>query len=100
MRLSDHQKKTLLNALQRHRYPAFLFGSRTKPGTKGGDVDILVYADDLDFAKRLALALQISADYRMLCDEKIDVLVLSHSEITPIEKDFVASLTLVPIPDE
>ncbi|MFM8415302.1 MAG: hypothetical protein ACKOCX_11330 [Planctomycetota bacterium] len=70
-----------------------LFGSRTDPAGRGGDIDLLI----LTPAPRLETARQVSSRFFMHCEERIDVVVLDPSRLTPAEDAFVRSLRRVRI---
>lgn len=70
-----------------------LFGSRTDPAGRGGDVDLLI----LTHAPRLETARQVSSRFFMHCEERIDVVVLDPSRLTPAEDAFVRALRRVRI---
>ncbi|MFA4943120.1 MAG: nucleotidyltransferase domain-containing protein [Lentisphaeria bacterium] len=85
-RLRDEEKKALAHALQGLDGEAYLYGSRTDPAKKGGDIDLLVFS-------RAPSAYRLSQDitirFRMLCDEKIDVLVVNPEHVPPQQRPFL-----------
>jgi hypothetical protein len=70
-----------------------LFGSRTDPAGRGGDIDLLV----LTTAPRFATARRLSTRFFMQCEERIDVVVLDPDRLTPGEHAFLGSLRRVRI---
>lgn len=78
MRLLEQEQSALNAALRDVDGRAFLFGSRTDDSRKGGDIDLLVYAQT-DSPYRLSQ--EIAVRFRMECDEKIDVLVVDPQHI-------------------
>jgi hypothetical protein len=70
-----------------------LFGSRTDPAGRGGDIDVLL----LTTAPRFATARQLSTRFFMQCEERIDVVVLDPDQLTPGEHAFLGSLRRVRI---
>jgi len=90
MRLLDIEKKALAHALNGVEGRAYLYGSRTDPLGKGGDIDLLVYSREDSPYK---LSQKISARFRMECDEKIDVLVINPDCLPEEKKSFLNLIT-------
>ena len=78
MRLSDHQRDVIRQATAEVAGPAarvMLFGSRTQPELRGGDIDLLIELAQ-PVPNRWALAVKLGARIeRRLGLQKIDVLV-------------------------
>lgn len=70
-----------------------LFGSRTDPAGRGGDIDLLI----LTRAPRFETARQVSNRFFMDCEERIDVVVIDPDRLTPAEGAFLQSLRRVRI---
>ena len=87
MRLLDQERTALRHALEGVDGKAFLYGSRTDPDRKGGDIDVLVLSR-ADSPYRLAQ--RIAVRFRMLCDEKIDVLVINPDEVPDEQSAFLS----------
>jgi len=87
MRLQDKEKTALRHALEGVDGEAYLYGSRTDPAKRGGDIDVLVFSR-ADSSYRLSQ--DISVRFRMECDEKIDVLVLNPDHIPEEQKSFLS----------
>lgn len=68
-----------------------LFGSRTDPAARGGDIDILI----LSAAPRLETARRVSSRFFRHCEERIDVVVLDPARMSAAEEAFVHSLRRV-----
>ncbi len=90
MRLSGPEKLALADALKDVSFPTYLFGSRCDDGRRGGDVDVLILGRNLTDAQRLDLELKVAARFQSVCDEKIDVVVLDLSRLTPAEQAFLS----------
>jgi hypothetical protein len=96
MRLSDQELAALRIALRDVPYQqAFLFGSRTDPRRRGGDVDLLLFSA----APAFQIAHTVSSRYAAQLEAKLDVLVINPGKITPEQEAFLATLTLEPIDD-
>ncbi len=70
-----------------------LFGSRTDPASRGGDIDVLIVTS----APRFETARRVSSRFFMHCEERIDVVVLDPDRRTPAEDAFLQSLQRVRI---
>jgi hypothetical protein len=70
-----------------------LFGSRTDPASRGGDIDILI----LTSAARFETARQVSSRFFLNCEQRIDVVVLDPDRLTAAEDAFLRSLHRVRI---
>jgi len=70
-----------------------LFGSRTDPAARGGDIDILI----LSAAPRLQTARRVSSRFFIHCEERLDVVVLDPARMNVTEEAFVSSLRRVRI---
>ncbi|MBN1114266.1 MAG: nucleotidyltransferase domain-containing protein [Oligoflexia bacterium] len=90
--LSETEKQALAFAIQKLNpdYSVFLFGSRVEK--KGGDIDILIMAPDLDEKDRFSLSLSIGSRFKSICDEKIDVIIFDPNDLT---ENNTAFLTLI-----
>lgn len=75
LRLDKQQKMALEIALEHLETEIYLFGSRTNPDSKGGDVDVFVLNDG-NQEENYILQKKIIRKYQQICDERIDVIVL------------------------
>lgn len=50
----------------------YLFGSRARDQEKGGDIDLLLLSDKIDFEKKIKLKLKL---YDAIGEQKIDILI-------------------------
>ena len=69
-----------------------LFGSRTDPDKRGGDIDILIRTS----APAYETSQRVAVRFFSRCEEKIDVVVLSE-DLTPAQQDFLQRLNRVPV---
>lgn len=90
MRLTDHQKTTILNACQRYFSDAkcWLFGSRVDDQKRGGDIDLYIETTESDVNKIVAAKLAfLVALNRELGEQKIDVVIHQiGGEVLPIHQ--------------
>lgn len=86
LRLRDEEKKALTHALQGLNGEAYLYGSRADPTKKGGDIDLLVFSRT---PSAYRLSQNITVRFRMLCDEKIDVLVVNPEAVPAQQQSFL-----------
>ncbi len=79
MRLSLLEKNAILNAIKQRDEAAeiFLFGSRTNPIAKGGDIDILVYSNILSFSDKIKIKMSI---FNHIPEQKIDIIIKKRNE--------------------
>jgi predicted nucleotidyltransferase len=85
MRLDSTQKSALDKALKDVSGEAYLFGSRVNDQARVGDVDVLIFSDQDPFK----LSQEVSVNYFMECEEKIDVIVMDPNNLTPEQVDFL-----------
>jgi hypothetical protein len=94
VRLDDAESAALAAALDGVAAQSVeLFGSRTDPTGRGGDIDVLLLSD----APRLETARRVSIRFFMHCEERIDVVVLDPENLTAAEGAFLQSLRRVRI---
>jgi predicted nucleotidyltransferase len=80
MRLTPREQKIITQAIRALDQEAqiYLFGSRVDDHLKGGDIDLLVISETLDFADVLKLR-------RMILDQigwqQLDLIIKKHSEL-------------------
>ena len=80
MRLTRREQKIITEAIHALDQEAqiYLFGSRVEDHLKGGDIDLLVISETLDFADVLKLR-------RMILDQigwqQLDLIIKKHSEL-------------------
>ncbi len=85
VRLSNEEIKEIKKVIKRYDPDAkiILFGSRTDLSKKGGDIDLLVISNKIDFRKKrdILVNLQLS-----LGDRKIDLIITDNPERTEFTK--------------
>jgi len=86
LRLCNAEKNALSHALLGLEGKAYLYGSRTDPAKKGGDIDLLVFSCT---ESPYRLSQKIAVRFRMSCDEKIDVMVVNPEQITEQQRPFL-----------
>ena len=89
MRLSEIEKKTIVNAILEKDKNAqiFLFGSRTDDLKKGGDIDILVQSDEIGLLEIVKIK---STIFKNIPEQKIDLLISKSNEKNPFV-DFISN---------
>jgi predicted nucleotidyltransferase len=60
-----------------------LFGSRIDKRKKGGDIDLLIISDKIDYRKRRRIKVTL---FKKLGDRKIDLIVTDNPNSTPFTK--------------
>lgn len=93
VRLDAEESAALAEALRDVSGEVWLFGSRTHPSRRGGDIDVLVLTDQPAFETSRAIATRFFAR----CEEKIDVIVLDPAHLSPEQSDFLARISKVRI---
>ena len=86
LRLDAAERRALARALAGVEGRFFLFGSRTDPTKKGGDIDLLVVSE-ADSAYKLEQ--EITVRFQMELDTKIDVTVVTPSEFAAAQTPFL-----------
>ena len=74
MRLTHQEQQQIRQAIQHYDPQAqvYLFGSRTDPDKKGGDIDLLVISAILNFTDKLNILADL---HGQLGEQKIDLLL-------------------------
>lgn len=91
MRLNSLQKTAIEEAIRDLNVEAFLFGSRVDPKKRGGDVDLLLFSNDDPFE----ISRKVTVRYQMICDEKIDVIVMDPNNLSNEQKNFLSLIEKV-----
>jgi predicted nucleotidyltransferase len=90
MRLTAHQKTTILNACRQYfgNTECWLFGSRTDDQKRGGDIDLYIETTETDITKITQAKLNfLVALNRELGEQKIDVIIRRlNTEVLPIHQ--------------
>ena len=85
MRLDNQEKAALYKAIENIDDEVYLFGSRVDDKQKGGDIDLLIFSEENPFK----LSQQISVDFFMECEEKIDVVVFNPMKLSKEQQSFL-----------
>lgn len=93
LRLDVEEAAALTEALRDVPGEVWLFGSRTEPSRRGGDIDVLVLTDRPAFETSRAIATRFFSR----CEEKIDVIVLDPAHLSPEQSEFLARISKVRI---
>ena len=74
MRITEQEQQIIKATITRYDPDArvLLFGSRTDPGKKGGDIDLLVISAKLGFTDKLNILADL---HQQLGEQKIDILI-------------------------
>jgi hypothetical protein len=86
IRLTPSEIKSLIQALDTNglsemKYSLALFGSRTDPNKKGGDIDLLLLLDPKDYQKiMLQKHLLVSALKLAVGDQRVDLTVMARDQ--------------------
>ncbi len=91
MRLDEEERRALRFALRDVEGEAYLYGSRVADSRRGGDIDVLIFSDEDPFD----LSRRVAVDFFERCEEKIDVLVIDRTKMTPEQEAFVGGLEKV-----
>jgi predicted nucleotidyltransferase len=79
VRLSQKEIKTIKDVIKKYDPSAriLIFGSRTDLSKKGGDIDILVVSDKINYKTRRKIRVDLQL---LLGDRKIDLIVTNNPE--------------------
>ncbi|MCX7760987.1 MAG: nucleotidyltransferase domain-containing protein [Hydrogenothermaceae bacterium] len=79
VRLSESEIETIKRVVRQFDPQAkiILFGSRTDLSKKGGDIDLLVISDKIDYNSRRNIKTEL---YLLLGDRKIDLIVTDNPD--------------------
>lgn len=85
LRLSDEEINVIKMVIKNYDPNArvFIFGSRTDLNKKGGDIDILVVSNNIDYKKRRKIKVDLLL---ALGDRKIDLIITDNPEKTEFTK--------------
>lgn len=86
MRLKDSERRAILKAVRERDASArvYLFGSRVDDQKQGGDIDLLVFSDRIDFRQQMSLRREI---LDMIGWQKLDLIIeRSDSPKRPIAR--------------
>jgi predicted nucleotidyltransferase len=74
MRLEAKEIKAITSAIKEHDPQAeiYLFGSRTDPNMLGGDIDILIFSQILEFSDKISILTRI---FETMEEQKIDLII-------------------------
>jgi predicted nucleotidyltransferase len=80
VRLSEEELKTIKTTVKSfdERAKVFIFGSRANPNLRGGDIDILVISDAIDWKTRRKIRVEL---IKKLGDRKIDLIVAKRENL-------------------
>jgi len=98
MRLSTRERSTVFNVLSKldGHCEIYLYGSRADDALKGGDIDLLVFSEQLTFSDKITALVEIKD---ILGEQKIDLTIkpfsARHSDLFIME----IMKTAVPIAD-
>lgn len=79
VRLDGLQVQDLGKAVEKVNAKVYLFGSRIDLKKKGGDVDVFLVMKNKDY-QPLNIMLEVTKCYQNICDERIDIIVLSEEK--------------------
>lgn len=84
MRLSEQQKQSIIRTIKSKDPKArvYLFGSRVDDSARGGDIDLLVLSEQIDFLQKIKIEARLVME---LGDQKVD-LVLSKQGMEPFAR--------------
>ncbi|RME18237.1 MAG: nucleotidyltransferase domain-containing protein [Bdellovibrio sp.] len=80
MRLTPQEVQSILESILNFDKKArvFLYGSRTNDNLKGGDIDLLVVSETLNFSDKISLLALLK---EKLGDQKIDLSIKSSEQL-------------------
>ncbi len=85
VRLLDKEIEQIKKIVKKYDPDAkiILFGSRTDLSKKGGDIDLLIISDKIDFRKKREILVDL---YLSLGDRKIDLIITDNPQKTEFTK--------------
>ncbi|MBP9707247.1 MAG: nucleotidyltransferase domain-containing protein [Oligoflexales bacterium] len=88
MRLSDEQISAIVSTIREHTNPhhvnIYLYGSRVNPNLKGGDIDLLIVADEVaksSIDQKIFKLLNEIKKSASIGDRRIDLKIATESEL-------------------
>ncbi len=89
MRLSPEEKRGIIEAVYSidPQCRIYLFGSRANPNLSGGDIDLLLISEKIDFSLKISILVEIK---KLIGEQKIDLLVKTQKSAA--EDPFVRSI--------
>ncbi len=93
LRLSALEKQALTTAIGDLEAEVYVFGSRTSLEPRGGDVDLILIPEAGSFST-YRLSQLVSVRFQMICEEKVDVVVLPR-EMTEAQASFFRTVPKV-----
>ena len=80
VRLSEEELEAIKTTVKSFdkRAKVFIFGSRANPDLRGGDIDILVISDVIDWRMRRKIRVEL---LKKLGDRKIDLIVANRENL-------------------
>ncbi|MBC8186514.1 nucleotidyltransferase domain-containing protein [candidate division KSB1 bacterium] len=77
MRLKQFEIDAIKSSLKQfdNNAKVYLFGSRIDDSKRGGDIDLLIISDKIDFDKKLKLLIKIK---QLIAEQKIDLVVAKN----------------------
>ncbi|MBK6639404.1 MAG: nucleotidyltransferase domain-containing protein [Rhodocyclaceae bacterium] len=85
LRLDAEESAALTYAREGVAGEAWLFGSRTDPQRRGGDVDVLVLTE----ASPYEVSQRVATRFFSRCEERIDVIVMNPNSLTLEQQAFL-----------
>jgi uncharacterized protein len=81
MRLSKKEIEVIISALKRidDKAEIYLFGSRAKDENKGGDIDLLILSEKMNFDDKLKFKKYL---FDEMDEQKIDVIISSKKQLS------------------
>lgn len=79
MRLSDYEVNTIRQIVKGYDSNAFiyLYGSRTDNSVKGGDIDLLIMSNKINFTDKINILIKLKD---RIGDQKIDLLIKKNTD--------------------
>ena len=91
--MDEQEKRALKHSLKGIKGEVYLFGSRLDDKRKGGDIDLLVFAQGSPYR----ISQDISVNFFKECEEKNDVIVMDNQKLTMEQQAFINTLRMEPL---